>query len=67
MFHCVLLVLASQKKEWTNQSFFLYGTLYLVSFFFFLFIPQIGMNSDSKCLVTQSVGKMYKLSKVCFD
>ena len=37
-----------------------YGTSFLLSFLFFLFIPHVGCKMPS-------LSKMNELSKVCFD
>ena len=57
MFYYVLLALASQRREGTDRSFFMYITSFLVSLFSFLFNYRVAYNTPSF--------KMYKLSKVC--
>ena len=58
--YCVLLALASQRKEDINRLFFVYQKSFLVSFFSFLLIPYVGCWSPSP-------SEMYGLSKECLN
>ena len=57
-FWLLLLELANQRKEGTNQLFIVYVTSFILNSFSFLSIPHVGCK-------TPSLSKMYVLSKVC--
>ena len=49
-----------QEEEGIDLLFFVYRTSFLMSFFYFLFIPHVGYK-------TPSLGKTLGLLKVCFE